>query len=90
MTFEPENIASFERIFAESSEHIRAFPGCKKLELMRDLNNPAVYFTFSIWESEAHLEAYRKSEFFNRVWAQTKMLFAHKAQAWSLQHQSGS
>ena len=90
MTFEPENIASFEHIFAESSGYIRAFPGCHRLELLRDLNNPAVYFTLSIWESEAHLEAYRNSEFFKKVWAQTKMLFARKAQAWSLQSHNGS
>lgn len=89
MTFEPENIASFERIFTESSEHIRAFPGCHKLELLRDLSNPAVFFTCSIWESEGHLEAYRNSEFFKKVWTKTKKLFAQKAQAWSLELQNG-
>lgn len=90
MTFEPENIASFERIFEESSEQIRAFPGCRRLELLRDLNNPAVFFTLSIWESEAHLEAYRSSAFFKKVWAQTKTLFASRAQAWSLVNQGRS
>lgn len=89
MTFEPENIASFERIFSESSEHIRAFPGCLKLELLRDLNHPEVFITYSIWESESHLEAYRNSEFFRAVWARTKKLFARKPQAWSLQSRGG-
>ena len=90
MTFEPENIPSFERIFRESSDQIRAFPGCLKLELFQDLGNPAVFFTYSIWESEAHLEAYRNSEFFGQVWGKTRQLFARKARAWSLKRKNGS
>jgi len=90
MTFEPENIPSFEQIFRESSEQIRAFPGCLRLELLQDLSNPVVFFTYSIWESEAHLEAYRNSEFFRQVWAKTRQLFARKARAWSLKSQNGS
>ena len=90
MTFEPENIPSFERIFRESSDQIRAFPGCLQLDLFQDLSNPAVFFTFSIWESEAHLEAYRNSEFFREVWGKTRQLFTGKARAWSLERKNGS
>ena len=90
MTFEPENIPSFERIFRESSDQIRAFPGCLKLDLLQDLSNPAVFITCSIWESEAHLEAYRNSEFFRQVWGKTRQLFARKARAWSLKSKNGS
>ena len=90
MTFEPENIPSFEQIFRESSDQIRSFPGCHRLELLQDLSNPAVFFTYSIWESEAHLESYRNSEFFRQVWGQTRRLFASKARAWSLKGVNGS
>lgn len=84
MTFEPENIPSFERIFKASSDRIRAFGGCRKVELLQDIHDPAVFFTYSIWDSEDDLDAYRKSEFFRQVWGETRALFARRAKAWSL------
>jgi quinol monooxygenase YgiN len=47
MTFEPENIPSFERIFEANKDAIRGFPGCTHLELLRETANPGVFFTFS-------------------------------------------
>ena len=84
MTFEKENIPSFERIFKASSPRIRNFPGCRYLELLQDADNPEVFFTYSHWESEEALQAYRESEFFGEVWSQTKKLFAGRPRAWSL------
>lgn len=84
MTFEPENIPSFERIFEANKETIRAFPGCMHLELLREGSNPGVFFTYSRWESESALEAYRNSDFFREVWGRTRLLFAEKPRAWTL------
>lgn len=84
MTFEPENIPSFERIFREASGRIRAFPGCSQLELYRDMQDPTQFFTYSIWKDQAALEAYRDSEFFKEVWGRTRKLFSGPPQAWSL------
>ena len=85
MHFERENIPSFERIFETSREFIQGFPGCQQVELYRDLRDPDVFFTYSIWDSEEALEAYRESEFFRKVWAKTRELFADRPQAWSLE-----
>lgn len=84
MTFEPENIPSFERLFQASEKGIRSFPGCLKVNLLQDMKDPSVFFTYSHWESEAALEAYRQSEFFQSVWGQTRTLFAERPKAWSL------
>lgn len=84
MTFETENIASFERIFRASADRIRSTKGCRHLELYRDMKDPAVFFTYSLWDSEADLEAYRNSEFFAGVWGETRKLFADRPEAWSL------
>jgi len=84
MTFKPENIPSFERIFEASNERIRTFPGCMHLELLQDTDNPEVFFTYSHWESEADLQAYRESDFFQEVWGHTRKLFAERPRAWSL------
>lgn len=84
MTFEPNYIEYFLKNFNENKQFIRNFEGCRLLELYRDKNNTNQYFTYSYWESEAHLEKYRQSELFNSVWSQTKKLFSEKPQAWSV------
>lgn len=84
MTFETENIPSFERIFQESRDTILSTPGCLHLELLQDREDPRVFFTYSHWESEGHLQAYRDSEFFREVWSETRKLFSDRPRAWSL------
>ena len=84
MTFKPENIASFERIFEASAPTIRAFPGCRHVELLQDTVEPEVFFTYSLWDSEEDLQSYRDSDFFKEVWSRTRQLFAARPRAWSL------
>ncbi len=84
LTFKPENIPSFERIFESSKEGILAFDGCTFLELYQDINEATIFFTYSFWEDESHLESYRNSSFFKDVWQRTKVLFSDRPQAWSV------
>jgi heme-degrading monooxygenase HmoA len=46
-------------------------------------------FTYSQWESEAHLNNYRASDLFAVTWRDTKAKFAHKAEAWSVEQVVG-
>ena len=86
MTFQPEQTAVFiNEVFEASKDKIRAVDGCYSMELMRDIAQPNVLFTWSIWASEAHLNAYRSSELFQSTWAKTKALFADKPAAWSVE-----
>lgn len=84
LTFKPENIPSFERIFEESKHGILAFEGCSFVELYQDLKNPCIFFTYSFWDEESDLENYRTSDFFKDVWSNTKPLFAERPEAWSV------
>ncbi|MCB0638186.1 MAG: antibiotic biosynthesis monooxygenase [Lewinella sp.] len=84
MTFQPEKIEAFMDVFAESSPHIRAYPGCLHLELWRAEGAGNVLFTFSHWSTAADLEHYRRSELFQSTWARTKVLFADRPEAWSV------
>ncbi|MGB5818864.1 MAG: antibiotic biosynthesis monooxygenase family protein [Saonia sp.] len=84
LTFKKENIASFKQIFKETKHTIRNFEGCSFLELYQDKNNPTVFFTYSYWDTDNDLERYRNSDFFKQVWGKTKLLFAGKPEAWSL------
>lgn len=84
LTFKPENIASFERIFEESKNGILAFEGCNMVELYQDIANSNIFFTYSFWDTESHLNQYRNSDFFKEVWGNTKKLFSDKPEAWSV------
>ena len=77
-------IANFEEIFQQSQPKIAKMDGCISVKLNQDINNPHIFFTISEWETEAHLEAYRKSELFINTWKKVKPMFAAKAEAWSL------
>ncbi|MBZ0326085.1 MAG: antibiotic biosynthesis monooxygenase [Altibacter sp.] len=84
MEFKPEQVPPFLANFESVKEKIRRFPGCKFLELYGDKQDATRFFTYSKWESESDLEAYRTSELFIEVWTTTKPMFRSKAQAWSV------
>ena len=84
MTFRPEEVENFQALFEERKERIRHFEGCRHLELWQDAHNPNIFFTYSNWDSEEHLNRYRFSELFKDTWSRTKALFAEKPNAWSV------
>lgn len=85
MGFKPEHIEDFKLIFKNNWQHIKGFKGCQHVELLQDKNNPSVFFTYSLWDSEESIENYRNSELFNNVWSATKVLFNTKPEAWSVE-----
>ncbi|MCB0696694.1 MAG: antibiotic biosynthesis monooxygenase [Chitinophagaceae bacterium] len=85
MSFREEEVNNFLTLFNERKELIRHFDGCHHLELWQQAGNETVYFTYSIWDSEQHLDHYRFSELFKDTWKKTKALFADKPQAWSVE-----
>lgn len=84
MSFEPGKTNVFLDIFNDNKQAIRNFEGCSFLELYQDKNVGNIFFTYSYWESEKHLNNYRNSELFKRVWADTKVLFSDRPEAWSV------
>ena len=84
LTFQSLHVEDFLELFRSVEEKIKTFPGCQKLELLQDINNKNIFFTYSIWNSEADLELYRNSKHFESVWKKTKTFFLVPAEAWSL------
>lgn len=84
LTFRPDSVDDFVGIFNGYKARIASAPGCKKLYLYRDSKHENVFFTYSEWESEEAIEAYRNSELFEQVWGRAKMYFSGKPEAWSL------
>ena len=86
LTFRPAAVDTFlHTVFEPSKAQIRAFPGCRHMELLRATEQAEVLFTFSYWDDAAALDAYRQSVLFRSTWAKTKALFAEKAEAWSVE-----
>ncbi len=81
--FRADAVAQFERLFAGVAPRIRAFDGCHHLELWRDLDDPTRFSTYSLWQDTDALDAYRHSDLFVTTWAETRRLFASRAQACS-------
>ena len=88
MDFEPEKVQAFLALFKTTRDKIASFEGCHSLELLNSVDEKNIFFTYSLWESEAHLKAYRNSELFKQTWAKTKALFRNKAEAWSVNRMS--
>lgn len=84
MTFKQEEIENFLELFHAKKQYIRGFDGCDFLELYQDKNNSSIFFTYSYWKSEDSLENYRHSDLFKEVWAETKIKFNAKPEAWSV------
>jgi heme-degrading monooxygenase HmoA len=84
LTFKPEHTQDFIELFNATKALIAAAEGCKHLELLHDVDNKNIFFTFSIWENTDYIDQYRDSELFKNVWTKTKVMFGDKPEAWSL------
>lgn len=84
MTFKEEKIDEFLAFLEENKSKIRSFPGCEMVEILQEKDNPTLIMTHSHWRSEVDLENYRHSDLFNYVWANTKIHFKAKPEAYSM------
>ncbi|MCG8573356.1 MAG: antibiotic biosynthesis monooxygenase [Flavobacteriales bacterium] len=85
MTFEADRCQDFEEKFETIKDLIAGQEGCLGVRLLKEQTGSGVYFTYSEWESEADLNAYRKSDLFGEVWPTVKAWFKEKPEAWSTQ-----
>mgnify|MGYP000058895001 CR=1 FL=1 len=84
MEFHADKLDDFRHLFDEVQSKISGFPGCQHVEMCTDPDLENVRYTFSKWDDQAALDAYRHSELFDETWRRTKVLFAGKPQAFSL------
>ena len=85
MEFQSDKVEAFKSIFKENQSKIIAQQGCYDVQLLQDIHESNIFFTYSKWKSQAHLDQYRNTDLFQKVWAQTKALFCNKPMAWSVQ-----
>ena len=83
LSFQPDKCADFETKFQEIKQLIENQNGCEEVKLFRSKKDGNVYFTWSFWESEEALNAYRETPFFDSVWSEVKQWFNARPEAWS-------
>jgi quinol monooxygenase YgiN len=83
MTIKEEHVAEYIAFTASLKAKIKAFDGCQFLDILQDVNNRNLLFSYSLWDTEEHLDLYRASKFFKETWATIKPWFDDKPEAWS-------
>ena len=83
LSFHAEYISDFKTIFEENKGEIISQKACNRLEMLEDINDVNIFFTYSWWDSEDDLNNYKNSELFKDVWSKTKILFNKNPEAWS-------
>lgn len=82
--FQPEKIEEFIEFFETIKWKVASYENCHGMKLLRDVNQPNIVFTYSIWKDENALNAYRDSDLFGLVWPKIKPWFKEKAEAWTV------
>jgi (4S)-4-hydroxy-5-phosphonooxypentane-2,3-dione isomerase len=67
MTISPDKVDQFRKYFYNSCQRIRGSSGCTHLELFCDASAENVMITYSKWEDENALNAYRDSLLFKET-----------------------
>lgn len=83
MYFTPGGAVSFLALFAARQQMIRTYPGCRSLHLWQDAEDRNCFMTYSEWHDAEALAQYRQSDLFREVWAQTKVHFRKRPEAFS-------
>jgi quinol monooxygenase YgiN len=84
LTFEESKIQEFLDFFETIKHKVNTFEGCKGMQLLRDIDNPNIVFTYSHWKNVESLNIYRDSDVFGDVWPTIKPWFSEKPEAWSV------
>jgi quinol monooxygenase YgiN len=85
LTFKPEHIQEFFDFIEPYRAKINSVEGCHGVQILQGIENPSQIFTYSNWDREESLEAYRNSELFQHVWSIVKVWFGDKPEAWSME-----
>ena len=83
LTFQDDKVNDFLVFFETIKFKVNSFPGCKGMQLVQDQDDTTIIFTYSHWETEFDLNAYRDSATFGEVWPKIKPWFGGKPEAWT-------
>lgn len=59
--------------------------GCLHFDYFHEKKNKNIYYTYTIWENEKHLNQYKKSELFKKVISTLNSLSIEEPRAWTIE-----
>lgn len=83
LSFSENYLDTFLESFEKKKQQILSYEGCLTVDLYLDSTKKGLCFTVSTWKSEAALEAYRQSDWFQATWKEVKQHFTDKPEAWT-------
>lgn len=83
LSFSEDYLDTFLESFEKKKQQILSYKGCLTVDLYLDSTKKGLCFTVSTWKSEAALEAYRQSDWFQATWKEVKQHFTDKPEAWT-------
>lgn len=83
--FRPDAVPTFLALYEQVGPIIAAQPGCRSVQLLREVDDPTAFATWSMWDNAAALDAYRTGAFFRSFWPEVKALFRAPAEAVSFE-----
>ena len=83
LSFSEDYLHTFLESFEKKRQQILSYEGCLTVDLYLDSTKKGLCFTVSTWKSEAALEAYRQSDWFQATWKEVKQHFTDKPEAWT-------
>lgn len=83
LSFSEDYLDTFLESFEKKKQQILSYEGCLTVDLYLDSIKKGLCFTVSTWKSEAALEAYRQSDWFQATWKEVKQHFTDKPEAWT-------
>ena len=83
LEFQKDKLDDFLFLFDETKWKVAETEGCLGMQLLQNIDNPCICFTYSIWESEQALLNYRQSSLFISIWKSIKPYFEKPAEAYS-------
>ncbi|MDO9443616.1 MAG: antibiotic biosynthesis monooxygenase family protein [Beijerinckiaceae bacterium] len=76
-----DQMAKAEKIWREDCGPLmKLAPGCMEEELLKCMDAPGEYISYSEWESEAAIETYRKSEAHHEIQKHSRALQGAQAE----------
>ncbi len=77
---DPSQIAAAERIWKEDCAPLMIQQkGCLSEQLLKCEDEPGEYISYSVWESQADIDAYRESEGHQQIQSHSRQLQGAKA-----------
>ena len=86
ITIDPVNTDDFRQFITLMKDNFSTIGGCQHIDILNDKEDKNIFFMYTIWETEAMLNKYRKSELNKTFWNKLNQWSIKEPQAWTVEN----